>query len=191
MAQVDRAKLKLDFWFLLSNEERSWVILKCYSDNILKKHEVEPLLRKDRLNNWFSNILPLAIFPALNIGLERFALSLKYGNARGRRALAAFLIGVPIFTAWRRYNPFRTDLVAERERLLHLINRRVGHTNLLNSNELLPRWMTEFEVHRRLRVLIRQREGILSGIVYPTQDQAEPILAFDPFTKQTGEHMRL
>ena len=172
-----------EIWYLLSNEERSWVILRCYSDGLLRKDEVEGYLRKDRLNNWFTNVLPIGIFPLLYKTLPEMSPALKFGHPGNRLSGLTLLFGVPLFISWRRLNPFRTELTAERERLLEVLAKRIGWTNLLNSNELLPRWMTEFEINRRLRVLIRQRTGALSGIVFPTQEGWAPLFKYDPWRK--------
>lgn len=180
-----------ELWQLLSTEERSWVILRCYSDSLLRKDEVEAYLHKDRLNNWFTNVLPIGIFPLIYKTLPEISPALKFGHAANRKLGFTLLAGLPLFIAWRRMNPFRTDLTAERERLLGVLAKRIGWTNLLNSNELLPRWMTEFEINRRLRVLVKQRTGGLSGVVFPTQDGWAPLLNFDPWRQVEGDKAKL
>lgn len=67
--------------------------------------------------------------------------------------------------------------------MLGVICERVGHSYLLNMNELLPRWMTEFEIHRRLRVLAKRKNGMLAGIIYPPEERMYPRTGIYAFGK--------
>lgn len=160
-----------DFWYLLNNVERSWVIYKAYNQHILSKEEVSTLMWKDRLNTVFTHFLPLAAFPASYWALPQLYTPAARLWKKSTVAAVAGLAVFPFFIWWRHTNPFRVGLTAERERLLGVINQRVGYTYLLNLNELLPRWMTEYEVHRRLRVLVARKNGMLAGIVYPPEER--------------------
>lgn len=172
-----------EFWYLLSNEERSWVILKSYNEHILSKEEVAPLLAKDRMNNFFTHLMPLSFFP-----LAYWALPQLYTPAariwrKSTVGLIAGLAAVPFYVGWRWNNPFRKALTAEREKMLGVISDRVGYSHLLNLNEMLPRWMTEFEINRKLRVLIKQKNGMLAGIVYPPEERMHPRTGIYAFGK--------
>lgn len=160
-----------EFWYLLSYVERSWVIYKAYNEHILKKEEVSALLWKDRLNTVFTHALPLALFPAAYWALPQVYTPAARIWRKSSVAAVAGLAVFPVFAWWRATNPFRVGLTAERERLLGVINERVGNGYLLNLNEMLPRWMTEFEAHRRLRVLRGRKNGIFAGIIYPPEER--------------------
>lgn len=171
------------FWYLLTNEERSWVIYKAYNQKILSKEEIAPLLAKDRMNNVFTHALPLGMFPLAYWALPQvYTPAAKVWKKPGL-ALASGLLALPFFIAWRRTNPFRKSLTEEREKLLGTIRERVGYTYLLNLNEMLPRWMTDFEIHRRLRQLRNRKNGWFRDLLYPSEETFRAQTGIDAFRK--------
>lgn len=160
-----------EFWYLLSNEERSWVLMKAYNEKVLSKEELAPLLAKDRMNNFFTHLLPLGLYPLAYYALPSLYTPAARVWSRPTLAFAAFLAAVPFHIAWRHKNPFRKALTDEREKMLGIACERIGYSSLLRLNEMLPRWMTEFEIHRRLRVLIKRKNGMLAGIIYPPEER--------------------
>ena len=171
------------FWYLLTNEERSWILYKAYNQKILSKDEIAPLLSKDRLNNVFTHVLPLGLFPLAYWALPQLYTPAARVWKKPCVIGAAGLLALPFFVAWRNKNPFRKSLTEERERLLGVVNERVGYTYLLNLNEMLPRWMTEIEIHRRLRVLRNRKNGWLADIVYPSEETYRAQTDIDAFKK--------
>lgn len=171
-----------DYWFLLSQEERAWVILKLFNHGVFTKEEVQPYLAKDYRLNLFHHALPVAFFPTLYYTLPFVSPYFKrIGNLSKRLTITA-LAGIPLTILWRNINPFRGELTAERERLLGVAFKRVGGTGILNNNELLPRYLTEFEINRRLRVLHGRREGAFEGLLFPGADRKKMEFDNDPFS---------
>jgi hypothetical protein len=43
-------------------------------------------------------------------------------------------------------------------------------------NDVLPRWLTTVEIHRRMQQLYNERNGPLAGYLYPNEESAEPLV---------------
>ncbi len=191
LRQITGSEYTKDWWWQLSSEERSWAIYKMYNNHVFTADEVSPFLMKDRLNTIFTQVLPLALFPLSYKLLPNFLPSVCRGGCKRTMWTVSFLAAVPFVVAWRNWNPFRTGLTAEKERLLNLAFKRVGGSHIVNSNELLPRWMTEFEIHRRLRVLRNRKNGVFAGILYPPEEHKAMEIDIDPFVRRSSKVVTL
>lgn len=174
---------QLKFWYLLSPEERSFVVHKCYNSGVLSDEEVAPFLTTDRLNTISTWVLPLGFFPAGYVALKTLMPDLKGRVRSSTFALISAAATLPFFITWKRVNPFRTKLTEQKEELLELINRRVGSNYLLNSNEMIPWSWTEFEIHRKTRVLYNSRRSLLTGILYPGEHKKGLLMTPDPLER--------
>src|SRR3990167_6680514 len=170
-----------DYWFLLSQEERAWVVLKLFNHGVFTKEEVQPYLAKDYRLNLFHHALPVVFFPTLYYTLPFISPYFKRIGSLSKKLTITALAGIPLTILWRNINPFRGELTAERERLLGVAFKRVGGGFINNSNELLPRYMTEFEINRRIRVLHGRREGAFEGVLFPGIDRKKMEFDSDPY----------
>jgi len=167
---------RLKPWFILTDEERSFVVYNAYQKRILTSEEVQPYLRQVRISNFTQVIFPLIAFPVFKRTIFKLAsarLSFTLDAARSRFTQAA-IVGAS-WLAWLHYNPFKVSLLEQKEDLLKLCEQRIGF-NLLDLNDVLPRWLTTVEIHRRMQQLYNERNGPLAGYLYPNEESAEPLV---------------
>lgn len=167
---------KRDLWHKLNAEERCWIILRSLDANVLSSDDVSNLLLKDRLNTLGTFVFPLSFLPLAHFGTRSlfptlFNRKLSIGQANfytAGIALSGFLL-------WKYTNPFRKNLTEERERLLGEIEDRIG-PNMMLLNEMIPRYYTEFEIIRRMRVMVNNRNSMFAGILYEEGERKKPLV---------------
>lgn len=169
---------RLKPWFVLTEEERSFIAFQAYKKRVLASDEVKGYLRQARLVNISNLVFPFVAFPILKrtffkVFSNRFYF--KYDRATSYAAQGA-TIGLS-WLAWINFSPFYTSLVNQREELLKLVENRIGN-KLLSLNDVLPRWLTVKEIHRRMQELYNERQSVLAGYVYAPEESAEPLIDF-------------
>eukprot|EP01017_Pseudomicrothorax_dubius_P000419 TRINITY_DN0_c1764_g1_i2.p1 TRINITY_DN0_c1764_g1~~TRINITY_DN0_c1764_g1_i2.p1 ORF type:complete len:204 (+),score=41.58 TRINITY_DN0_c1764_g1_i2:2-613(+) len=183
MAEVDLdSPLRLKPWFALTEEERAFIVFRAYRSQVVSSDEVKSLLSYARYS-YISNVLfPVLTYPIAS-GLYPF---LRKTFLAGTRQRVAQGVGLGLFgLSWLTfflYNPFTSQVVKKREDLLGLIERRIGF-NLLNFNDVLPRWYTTTEIHRQMRKVYNQRHSIFTNILYPPEEYAEPLVDTESWPK--------
>ena len=59
------------------------------------------------------------------------------------------------------------------------VEKRIGF-KLLTFNDVLPRWLTVKEIHRKMQEQYNERNSFLTGYLYAPEENAEPLI--DPKT---------
>ena len=70
--------------------------------------------------------------------------------------------------------------------LLEELEVRMG-PKMLSLNDIIPTWMTESELHRRLIKKYRQGSSPFVGQLYPNEDYAEPLAEPKYYGKLPGK----
>jgi hypothetical protein len=176
---------RLKPWFILTDEERSHVVHRAYQTRVLTSEEVKPYLRQVRISNITQLIFPLLAFPIFKRTIFKLATARLYftTNAAASRFTQAAIVGAS-WVAWINYNPFYTSLLQQKEDLLKVCEERIGF-NLLDLNDVLPRWLTTFEIHRRMQALYNERNGPFAGYLYPNEESAEPLVDISSWPRKT------
>lgn len=174
---------KRDLWHKLNGEERCWVILRSVDSNVLSEEDVSDFLTKDRVNTFGTFVFPLSFLPLTYFGTR--TLFPNYFTRQLSRGQANFYtagIALSGFLLWKYTNPFKKNLTEERERLLGEIENRIGG-NMMLLNEMLPRYFTEFEIIRRIRVMVNRRHSMFSGILFEEGEKKKPMVNPDIWPK--------
>jgi len=169
---------RLKPWFVLTEEERSFITFQAYKKRVLSSDEVKGYLRQVRLVNASNLIFPIIAFPILKrtffkVFSNRFYF--KYDRATSYAAQAG-TVGLS-WLAWINFSPLYTNMVNQREGLLKLCEQRIGY-KLLSLNDVLPRWLTVKEIHRQMQELYNERHSIFTGYLYAPEESAEPLMDF-------------
>lgn len=167
---------RLKPWFALTDEERSFILLNAYKRRILSSDDIKGYLRQVRISNFTQILFPLLAFPIYKRTVFRYLSNPIYFTSTAANGffLKTALVGGSWY-AWLNYNPFYTDALNQKEELLKVCENRIGY-NLLDLNDVLPRWLTSFEIHRRTQALYNERNGPLAGYLYAQEDAAEPLV---------------
>ena len=182
MSQKNPNKLKL--WFDYTGEEKSFVVYKGYKAGVVNSQELEPYLKSARWNHASNIFFPILALPFVKVGLHdrvksnlllRFRPGTVYGISSG-------VIGA-LWLLWLNWSPLYQSFDSKREDLLERIEKRIG-ANMRQLNDILPRFMTEGEVNRMTRSLYNQRNGWLTGYLYPYEEFAEPLVDRATFAKK-------
>lgn len=149
-------------WHKLNAEERSWVLLKSFKGGIISADQASSLTGAYTMSWYTTFAAPLALYPAFKFGLGGAfpTLARRLGSAQ-MRVLNLALTGT-VFLAWKYTNPFNSAFLAEKEALLADVDEKIG-AGMMQLNEMLPRYYTEFEVMRRIRV--ENQGGYLFGLL--------------------------
>lgn len=185
MADVPKSHpLKLKLWFAYTGEEKSYVVYEAYRRGILKSEEVAPLISKARVSQASNLLFPLVLFPVIKYGvydglktriLSRYTPNYLY-------TISGVTLGA-LWVLWMNWSPIYASFDRKREVTLELIEKRVG-ANLRQLNDILPRYWTEAEVNRKIRRLYNQRNGWLTGYIYPYEESADPLVDLSTFSKK-------
>lgn len=174
---------RLKPWFTFRDEERTWVLHRLYESRVLTSEEISPYLNDVTYNNVSNVLYPFAAYFVLNKAI--FPLVPKFLSQRVTPARAKYLTVVAVIASlpfWFNYNPLYTNMWRHRERLLETAYKRIG-LNIMDLNTVLPRWRTTFDIHRMIRKNYHQRNSSLAGILYPTEENAEPLVDFKTWAK--------
>lgn len=170
---------KLKIWFAYTPEEKSYVVLRSYQLGYLTSQDIEPFLSKARWNHASNILFPVFCLPYLSLKYK-FANATHTTLARSMGKSAAFC-GV-LWLLWLNWSPFYRSMERKKEDLLETLDRKLGGY-MTALNDVLPRFWTEGEVNRQIRRLYNQRNGMLTGYVYPYEELAEPLYDKTSFAK--------
>lgn len=167
---------KLKPWFVLTEEERSYIAFQSYKARVLNSDEVKGYLRSVRWSNYSNVLFPIIAFPLLRKTLFKAFSSAIYFKADGATsaALQGAIVGLS-WLAWVNYSPLYTKVVNEREDLLKTVEKRIGY-KMLTLNDVLPRFETCRDIHRQMQQLYNERNSFLTGYLYAPDENAEPLI---------------
>lgn len=167
---------RLKPWFVLTEEERSYVAFQAYKARVLSSDEVKGYLRTVRWSNYSNVLFPIIAFPVLRKTLFKAFSSAIYfkANAATSVALQGGLVGLS-WLAWVNFSPLYTNVVNQREDLLKTVEKRIGY-KLLSLNDVLPRFETCRDIHRQMQQLYNERNSFLTGYLYAPDENAEPLV---------------
>lgn len=182
--------LRLKPWFALTDEERSYIVLEGYRKHVLKPEEVKPIIRNSRLNNMTNVAFPFVAFPLSHIFLAPILRNTIFKRSTWQtvQALNIVFVGCAWY-AYHAYNPFYARIAAHREKLLDKMEERIGW-NLLDLNDVLPRTWTTTEIHRQLAEVYRQRHSMLTNVLWPGDEFAEPIVDMESWPKKNNNKIQ-
>jgi hypothetical protein len=70
-----------------------------------------------------------------------------------------------------------------KENLLKVVHERIGY-NLLDLNDVLPRWLTCAQIHNDMQTLYNERNSMFAGYLYPDEEAAEPLVDLSSWPKR-------
>ena len=176
--------LRLKPWFTLTDEERSYVLYNGYKRRVFKSEEVSDYLRTVRLSNISQVLFPVVAYPVLKHTVFRAmgaTLYYKMPHAQSIGARALILIGS--WVAWLTFNPLYKKALNDKEDLLKQLHTRIGY-NLLDLNDVLPRWKTCAMIHNDMQTLYNERTSMFAGYLYPNEESAEPLVDLSSWPKR-------
>ena len=148
----------------LNEEEKSWIILSTYRQNILTSSDLQTLHLKQRLRKLTHFTYPIASYFAIFYYLKKNPKSLRFFNKTSHVQKSLFF-ATTTWWLFSKVNPFKFLHRAEKNRVMEFLDNNYGH-EMLRFNRMLPRWYTENIVDGMIGRLYRGRNNFLSGWVF-------------------------
>jgi hypothetical protein len=150
-------------------QERSFMIYKFYTRRGFTNEQMEPLIQKDRINNWSNATYPFVAYWGFKYGLQA-AMPRTFLYKMTPLKARAFFGGLTAVSwwVWMNQSPFYKSMLQEKEMLLWRLYEKVG-LDINNWNEMIPRSWSEDYIHMLIRRTYRERTSSYKGMITPTE----------------------
>lgn len=167
---------RLKLWFAYTGEEKSYVIYRGYETGIINSAEVQPFLRTARFNHASNILFPFLAFPLMKLAVfDRLKSKILLTHQPNYLYGLTGAVLCASWLLWVNWSPLYRSFENKREDLLELLFKRIG-PSMRHLNDVLPRFWNEGEISRKMRKLYNERNGLLTGYIYPYEDFAEPLI---------------